>query len=78
MAKGPSRAKKASVVAGKKVKLSMKAIKLHAKENIALLQKADWVEGKAGHKARAISGLKKVLTTMKAVCPSMGLNVTFR
>lgn len=75
MAKRRARAKKSLDLGSIPIKLSMKAIKLHAKESIAILKKASWVER---DKAKAIKGLTHVLATMKAVCPSMGLNVRFR
>ena len=67
------------------VNLSMKGIKLHARENIALLKKAASFEGfvkkgskKGVTKEAAIKKLEGVLKTIDAICGSMGVRVTFR
>lgn len=85
MAKRQSGATTKTGVASQPVNLSMKGIKLHARENIALLKKATSFEGniKKGSKRgvtkeAAIKKLKGVLKTIDAICGSMGVRVTFR
>jgi hypothetical protein len=85
MAKRQSRATAKAAAGSRPVNLSMKGLKLHARENIALLKKATSFEGyvKTGSKKgitkeAAIRKLEGVLKTIDAICGSMGVKVTFR